>query len=274
MAKIASIHSFGGGNDTRLAANLVVSIAQLGYRIGVLDTGTQGPSIHDYFGLDSELTDSAWNAHVWEYDLTYDHVHDGHGNGGVVAFNYANEVRLLPPFLTEGKGEIAVMGRGIYLVPFTIRASDISQALRDGYAVEPLRDGIAHFAERLHLDYLLIDTHPGTTEETVFSIALSDTLLVVLRPDQLEYQETAVTVEIGRQLHVPKILLVVHNVPADYDITTVHEQVENIFNTVVAGVLPSSIAAETTGGPSIFCRQHGDHPWSQQIASIARQIIE
>jgi len=35
----------------------------------------------------------------------------------------------------------------------------------------------------LALDYLFIDTHPGVNEETLLSIAISDKLFVVLRPD-------------------------------------------------------------------------------------------
>ena len=48
----------------------------------------------------------------------------------------------------------------------------------------------------LSLDYLLIDTHPGLNEETLLSIAISDSLVIILRPDQQDFQGTSVTVDV------------------------------------------------------------------------------
>jgi len=283
MPRIASVHSFGGATGTSFTANLVVSIARLGYRVGVIDTGEQSPSIHNYFALDGEATDLVWNDYVWNgYSCNDDRLsgHSGTYQSGdrsdrsvVSHAQRSTGVSLALPIVREGAGEVVVMGRGIYLIPFAVRAGDVSRVLREGHEVDPLKDGIHTLIERLQVDYLLIDTHPGTTEEIVFSIALSDTLVVMLRPDQIEYQATAVTVEIGRRLHVPKILLVVDNLPTGFDSRNVHEQVEHTFNTVVAGILPYSGTITTATGKSIFCRQRPDHPWSREVASIARQIM-
>lgn len=66
--------------------------------------------------------------------------------------------------------------------------------LREGYDVGLLNDGFQSLIEELNLDVLRIDTHPGLNEETLLSIAISDTLLIILRPDQQDYQGTSVTV--------------------------------------------------------------------------------
>ena len=60
------------------------------------------------------------------------------------------------------------------------------------------------------MDYLFIDTHPGLNEETLLSITISDVLVLILRPDQQDYQGTAVTIDVARKLEVPKLLLVVN----------------------------------------------------------------
>jgi len=44
----------------------------------------------------------------------------------------------------------------------------------------------------LHLDFLLIDSHPGINQETLQAIAASSLLILVLRPDYQDYQGTAV----------------------------------------------------------------------------------
>ena len=273
MTKIASIHSFGGATDTILAANLVVSIARLGYRVGVIDTGAQAPTIHVCFGLDSATADQAWNEFIWSHGGASNSPGNGHARAASAFTQLASTVNLAQPTIVEGTGEVAVMGRSIYLVPNTIRAGDISEVLREGRDIDPLKNGLHSLVNRLRLDLLLINTHPGTTEETVFSMALSDTLVIVLRPDQIEYQATAVTVELGRQLKVPKILLVVDNLPADYDARYVHEQVEQTFNTVVAGVLPADGTVAASTAKDIFCRENPNHPWSLAVASIARQLV-
>jgi len=36
----------------------------------------------------------------------------------------------------------------------------------------------------LKLDYLFLDTHPGLNEETLLSIAVSNILVLILRPDK------------------------------------------------------------------------------------------
>jgi len=53
----------------------------------------------------------------------------------------------------------------IYLVPASVKANDI---LREGYE-ERLLDGFTEMSRDLHLDFLLIDSHPGINQETLQS---------------------------------------------------------------------------------------------------------
>ena len=85
-------------------------------------------------------------------------------------------------------------------------------------------DGVRQLVVKLKLDYLFVDTHPGLNEETLLSITISDALVVILRPDNQDYQGTAVTVELARQLEVPKMLLLVNKVPAAFDVNAVREK--------------------------------------------------
>src|SRR5688572_22233273 len=58
-------------------------------------------------------------------------------------------------------------------------------------------DQLNKLIDELKLDLLPIDTHPGFDEETLLTIAISDTLLIVLRPDKQDYHGTAVLVEVA-----------------------------------------------------------------------------
>lgn len=57
----------------------------------------------------------------------------------------------------------------------------------------------------LKLDLLLIDTHPGFKEATLLTIAISDMLMIVLRPDKQDYHGTAVLVEVAGRMAVPQV---------------------------------------------------------------------
>ena len=63
---------------------------------------------------------------------------------------------------------------------------------------------------------MVIDTHPGLNEKTLLSIAISEALAIVMRPDSQANRGTAVTVEVARKLDVPHMLLIVNKTPTSF----------------------------------------------------------
>jgi MinD-like ATPase involved in chromosome partitioning or flagellar assembly len=80
----------------------------------------------------------------------------------------------------------------VYLIPSSIRPGEITRVLREGYDAQLLTTGFRRLVDELDLDVLLIDTHPGLGEETLLSIVISHTLVIILRPDQQDYEGTGV----------------------------------------------------------------------------------
>ena len=68
---------------------------------------------------------------------------------------------------------------------------DIARVMHDGYDVGLLNEGFRELIKGLALDALLIDTHPGLNEETLLSIAMSNALAIIMRPDQQDYEARA-----------------------------------------------------------------------------------
>jgi len=255
MSKIISIHSFRGGTGkSNITANLAAIIAQQGQRVGVIDTDVQSPGIHILFGLDEEQMDRALNDYLW---------------GKCAVEETAYDVGTV---LKMGEGEVTVMGGGIHLIPSSLKAAEIARVLSEGYDVGLLNDGFRELVGRLNLDYLFIDTHPGLNQETLLSIAISDVLLIILRPDQQDYQGTAVTVDVARKLDVPKMFLVVNKVLSSFDFAEVKEKVEETYGCEVAGVLPLSEDMVRLASAGIFCLRYPDHPVTQEMRRIAAQI--
>ncbi|HTD18723.1 MAG TPA: hypothetical protein VK667_04260, partial [Ktedonobacteraceae bacterium] len=124
-----------------------------------------------------------------------------------------------------------------------------------------------------HLDYLLIDTHPGLNEETLLSILISDILLLILRPDQQDFQGIAVTVEVARKLKVKRLLLVVNKVLPKLDKVSLRQQVQTAYDTPVASILPVSEELIELGSAGIFSITSPDHPYSQGVRELAAQVV-
>jgi len=250
MSQIISVHSYRGGTGkSNITASLATLLATSGRRVGVVDTDIQSPGIHILFGLDEAEMGHSLNDYLWGICHIKETAHD------------------VTPRLS---GEIT--GR-VFLIPSSMKAGDIARVLREGYDVGVLRDGFQELIEALKLDVLMIDTHPGLNEETLLSIALSDALVIVLRPDQQDYQGTSVTVEVARKLDVPRLVLIVNKVPSVFDVVDVRSRVEQTYGCEVAAVLPHSDEIMTLASAGIFVLRYPDHPITAALKQVAAKLV-
>jgi septum site-determining protein MinD len=249
MAKIISVHSFRGGTGkSNTTANVATLLALDGQRVGVVDTDIQSPGIHVLFGLDEDKVTYALNDYLW-----------GKCNIEQAAYD-----------VTANLG--ATISGCVMLIPSSIKINEITRVLREGYDVGLLNDGYRRLIKELKLDVLLIDTHPGLNEETLLSIAISDTLVIVLRPDQQDYQGTAVTVEVAHKLEVPRMVLVVNKVPQAFDAAEVKAQAERTYDCPVAAVLLHSDEMMSLGSSAIFALRFPDHPVTQALKAVVQAV--
>ncbi|MBN1178325.1 MAG: MinD/ParA family protein [Anaerolineae bacterium] len=252
--KIISIHSFRGGTGkSNITANVSAQFAAKGYRVGVIDTDIQSPGIHVLFGMNEEQIDKSLNDYLY-------------GRCKIQETAYDMGARV------GASGDIEISGK-IYLIPSSLRAGEIAKVLREGYEVGLLNDGFRSLIKELKLDYLFIDTHPGLNEETLLSIAISDLLIIILRPDQQDFQGTAVTVDVSRKLEVPQLFLVINKAISSLDFADLKKTVESTFEAPVAAVLPLSEDMARLASSDIFSLRFPDHVVSQAIRDIAA-IVE
>lgn len=259
MSKIVSIHSFRGGTGkSNTTANIAALAAMAGKRVGVVDTDIQSPGIHVLFGLDESKMGHTLNEYL-RGDCAIEQV----------AFSISDN---LPEDAAPGRAHLA--GKSLWLIPSSIKGSEISKVLRDGYDVNKLNQGLQSIRKSLKLDFLFIDTHPGLNDETLLSIAISDMLLIILRPDQQDFQGTAVTVDIARSLDVPSLQLVVNKALTRYDFDNIRAQVESTYKAPVAGVLPLTEDMADLGSADIFSLRFPDHAWSKAIREVAQSVLK
>ncbi len=252
MSKIISVHSFRGGTGkSNSTANLATILAAEGRRVGVIDTDIQSPGIHVLFNLNEDDMEYSLNDYLW-----------GKCDIKKTAYNVTD--------ILKKSGEIKGQ---VFLIPSSIKVGEIARVLREGYDVGLLNDGFRKLVDELNLDVLMIDTHPGLNEETLLSIAISDALAIIMRPDSQDYQGTGVTVEVARKLAVPRLVLIVNKVPSALDPAAVKQRVEQTYNCEVAAVLPHSEEMMSLASSGIFALRYPDNPITKMYKQVAQILI-
>lgn len=251
MAKIISIHSFRGGTGkSNTTANLAALMAAEGKRVCVIDTDIQSPGVHVLLGLGENEMKETLNGYLWGRCEIKDAAHD----------------------MTD---KVAQGLRGkIYLVPSSIKVGDIARILREHYDVSLLTDGFRRLIDDLNLDVLLVDTHPGLNDETLLSISISDSLLIIMRPDQQDIQGTSVTVEVARKLYVQRLMLIVNKTPTIYNLDDVKKRIEATYNCEVGAVLPHSDELMVLASEGVFTAKYPNHPIAQKLRQVALSLLQ
>lgn len=254
--KIVSIHSFRGGTGkSNTTANLASQAAMAGKRVGVVDTDIQSPGIHVLFGLDEQKMGKTLNDFL-------------HGKATIREVGYR-----VGDAASDVAGRAKLAGKDLYLFPSSIKGKEISQILKEGIDFNRLNEAMQTAISEFDLDYLFIDTHPGLNEETLLSIATSDILIIILRPDSQDLQGTSVTVDIARSLDVPNLFLLVNKALPKYDPAGIKKDIETQFQTTVTSVLPLSFDMAENASRDLFSLAYPDHDWSKALKNVVPYIL-
>ncbi|MCP9850261.1 MinD/ParA family protein [Cyanobium sp. Morenito 9A2] len=251
MPKVVSVHSYRGGTGkSNFTANLSTTIAAQGFRVGVIDTDVPSPGIHNLFCLEQEEVDKTLNDYLW-----------GEASIDEAAYDVSAKVGVELP------GQI-------FLVPSSVKPDDIARILQVGYDVGKMNDGFRSLVRQLKLDFLFIDTHPGLSKETFLSIAISHVLLLILRPDKQDYQGTAVTIDVARQLKVRRMLLAINKAHSELNLDALQAKVSETYKESVAGIFPLSEDFARLASEGVFCVKYPAHPLTKEFQRVAKAIME
>lgn len=244
MAKIIVLHSFkGGAGRSTLMACLAALLAQGGTRVGVIDSDTMSSCIQMLVGKDVMKIERALEGLAGPLPIQQ------------IAYN-------LTSYLGAGtQGQLFVIPKERI---FTLRpVADIS----------PPSGAFQRAIKSLSLDVVLIDAPSGVNEQALLSVAMADVLLVVMRLDRQDYQGTGVIVEIARSLDVPRLLMIVNEVPAAFDQVQVRAQVEQAYRCEVGAVLPHSKEMMALGSAAVFSMRYPDHPITRTLQQVAALML-
>ena len=251
MPQIISIHSFRRGTGkTTIALALAGVLAQRGKRVCLIDTDISSPGLHILLGLSEIRAECFLNDFLEERCSITEAVID----------------------LTDGL-PASVPGR-IFLVPSNPSPAVAMQTRWDREAADRLTDGYYELDQAFNLDVIFVDTHAGITEESIAALATTDIATIILRPDQQDYQGTALLVDLARNLGIERLAVIVNELSSGYDPRQASESIQETYKAQIVGVLPHSEELMMTGGRGPFPLQHPEHPLTAVFTQITDRLIQ
>lgn len=251
MGKIITLHSYRGGTGkSNIAANLAYLIAKRGHSVAVLDTDIQSPGVHLIYGMDQgrvTFTLSDFVLGKCELEET--------------AYDISDEL------------DLGASGGQLRVLPSRMSVEDISRVLADGYDANKLNSEFNKLLTELELDFLFLDTHPGLNKETLLTTSISDSLILLVRPDKQDYHGTALLVEVARRLQVPRVSMLLNKVLSTMDKEAIRAKVEAAYECPVIGILSFEEDVMSNGSHSLFTKQFPSHSWTAELNRIADSLL-
>lgn len=171
--KIMILSGKGGVGKSTIAANIAITLALDGYHVGLLDIDFHGPSIPKLLGIEDRVPQM--------------------GQGIIQPIEMSANLRVMSMGFLLSAQDLAVIWRG------PLKMGAIKQFLKD--------------VEWGKLDYLIIDSPPGTGDEPLSVAQLIPNLdgaIVVTSPQDLSVIDVRKSITFCRQVNVP-VLGVIEN---------------------------------------------------------------
>src|SRR6185436_1408188 len=102
--------------------------------------------------------------------------------------------------------------------------------------------------------------------------AVSDVLVLLLRPDNQDFQGTAVTVELARRLDA-SMMAIVNKIPPGMDRHALKQHVEDAYKIKVAALLPLNAEIVQVASGGLFINQYPEHPFTRELKIASMRLM-
>ncbi len=230
---------------------MALSLADQGKNVCVMDMDLAGPGIHVMFGV--QESDVKWT-------MTN------------VLLGDADIVEAVIP-LTE---KLGLTNGKLHFIPASFKMEDMLRLLRRGLEVKIFSSGLQQLTEKLGLDYMLVDTHPGIEDDTVLVMGACNGLLLISRLDQQDLLGTAIVARLAASLG-KTTFLVFNMIPphlAEDSLREISAKLSRKFGFNVLTSLPfyEEILESLSNG--IFIRNLPKHEYARRIWEAAKVVAK
>ncbi len=249
-ARWLGVHSFKGGTGkSTITANIALSLAERGKNVCVIDMDLAGPGIHVMFGInDADVRWTMTSVLLGETDI----------------------LSAVVP-LTE---KLGLKTGKLHFLPASFKVEEMLKLLRHGLEVRLFTSGLQQLSDKLDLDYILIDTHPGIENDTILVMGACNGLLLVSRLDQQDILGTAITARLASRLGKTTFLLF-NMVPphlAEQSVRDISQKMSKMLGFNVLASLPFYEEILQSLSQGVFIHDLPKHEYSRKIREAAMVV--
>ncbi len=249
-----SINSFGYGiGKSTLIANLATVMAQLGSRVGIIDSDPLNslPSLFE-FSLDQA-------PHQLSSYLA------GTASLEDILIDISRQLRI-------GDTQIRLLNGAIFLIAASSQPGDLVR-LTDSTDPRNLESLMQDLARKLKLDLVLFDTQAGINQDNLLLLTLSDMMVMLTGIAPQELQGTAVYIDVAQRLvDNLDIQLLVNQVAPDFNLGDIRRKMLQTYHVPVLEILPYTQELKQHSG--VFCLHYPDHPITHMIRAVGSQLAQ
>jgi MinD-like ATPase involved in chromosome partitioning or flagellar assembly len=250
MSRIVTLYSYRGGTGkSTCAVNLACLLADRGERVAVLDTDLQAPAVHSLLEISG----------VPEWISFTDYL--------IGRCTLEEAVQDVEPEVWSA--DEAQAGGRLFAVPACNRSYKVEEIMERGYDVGLLHEAFDALIESRRLDTLILDTHPGTNNETAVALARCDTVVTMTRAERIDLVNAPKALDRITDLTDARRTLAVGMAPQAGLEPAAVEALENSYQAPVVAVLPSTPALAAGSVSGVFVQAFPRDPLSERYGQLA-----
>jgi MinD-like ATPase involved in chromosome partitioning or flagellar assembly len=254
MSRIVTLYSYRGGTGkSTTAVNLAWLLAERGERVAVIDNDLRSPAVHTLLGITPA---GDWISFT-DYLVGRCSLLDATQRIDLTANLAANLTTAEP-------------GGALYAVPACNRAVKMAEIATRGYDVGLLHEAYDQLVADLELDTLVLDTPPGTANETAVALERCDTVLVTTRAERLDLIDAPKAMNQISGLSDARRVLAVYGADPRAESTAGNVEALELGYGAEAIMVPT--AASDRVATSAFVATHPEHPLTEAYRALADSI--
>ena len=249
--KTLAVHSYKGGTGkTSISANLAAIFARRGFNVCLLDYDFRAPSLHVLFNVKPKN----WLNNFLESECEIKEA----------------MIDLTDRYSTPGRFSVILADPSAK----AIRRMMLKDREWEMKSLHRLLTTTTALHEKMHIDYIIIDTSPGLHYSSINALVASDLAIIVMKMDEYDIQGTQELIRgIYDQLGAKTYLLVNQIIDEENGYgEVVTGRFKDMPQLHQLGIIQFHKEALMTGGRSIFALERPEHPFTRSLLRISDQI--
>ena len=244
-----AIHSYRGGTGkSTTTANLATSLATMGFKVATIDLDLSSPGLHVIYNVNQSMLNGTLN------DFLY-----GKCSLEKCVLNITKSLEL------HGGGELLFIGS-------SMKPEEIANLMKKEYEENVFKIIGEELEKKYSIDYLIFDTHPGMSEDTLLAVLSTDLSLVLMRMDRQDVSGTYLLTRVLRKLNKVCYILLNMVPPEVAKLPGLTDDISKYTGMPVLGLIPFYDEVLSNRSKGVFILKHPQHPYTSQVYQIAKTI--